>query len=136
MDNASKALVMAGAILIAVMLISLGVLLFNRGQQIADDAGKNINAVAINAYNSRFTAYQGKNKSASDTRSFIEMATAHNNNVEEKGVYGQFTISGNYKTSDKISSSKYYTITKFTYDSNSGAVKGCTISQQSGYEAN
>ena len=34
MENASKALIIAGAILLAILLISLGIMIFNQAQQI------------------------------------------------------------------------------------------------------
>ena len=88
MDNASKALVMAGAILIAVMLISLGVLLFNQGQQVAQNAGQGLNTMAIQSYNSKFNTYFGKNKSYAETKALISAVRTHNNNVEEVGAWG------------------------------------------------
>lgn len=141
MDNASKALVMAGAILIAVMLISLGVLLFNRAQDIANNATGGVNASLVQAYNSRYTAYEGKNKGASQTRNLIHMVEAHNKNTEEVGQYGQITFSGNYSTAGAISDSKYYTIGVTIGGGNGtnasvGSVSSITISQQANYVNN
>jgi hypothetical protein len=135
MDNASKALIMAGAILIAVMLISLGVLLFSRGQQIAEDANVSIGALGKDAYNNRFLIYRGRNKSASDIRRLIHAVASHNHNSEEVGIYGEIDIGG-IEDADDILSSHWYTVSDFDYDDNSGAIVSFTIEEQGSYIAN
>ena len=40
MENASKALIIAGAILISILLISVGILVFNSISEVTDDAGE------------------------------------------------------------------------------------------------
>ena len=39
MENASKALIIAGAILISILLISLGIMMFNASKSTTDQAG-------------------------------------------------------------------------------------------------
>lgn len=71
MDNASKALIMAGAILIAVMLISLGVLLYNRAADVANDATDTIGNMGAQAFNEQFTQFCGPKVSASTVKTLI-----------------------------------------------------------------
>ena len=40
MENASKALIIAGTILISILIISVGILIFNSSKGIADDASQ------------------------------------------------------------------------------------------------
>lgn len=59
MENASKALLMAGGVLIGVLIISLAVFLFaDFGSTSAEINAKNAQQ-QITSFNSKFTAYQG-----------------------------------------------------------------------------
>ncbi len=91
MDNASKALVMAGAILIAVMLISLGVMLFNAASDTTGGMVGQVDTMTLAAYNKNYTDYQGWNKSASEVLQLLGRLRAHNNNIDERTNYGSIT---------------------------------------------
>lgn len=43
MENASKALIIAGAILVSILLISLGIVMFNASKGTSDQAGSTAN---------------------------------------------------------------------------------------------
>ena len=43
MENASKALIIAGAILISILLISIGIMLINSGREVTDTGTDNRN---------------------------------------------------------------------------------------------
>ena len=60
MENASKALIIAGAILLAILLISLGIMIFNQAQGVVDGSG--MSEAEIGAFNSKLTKYEGKQK--------------------------------------------------------------------------
>lgn len=45
MENASKALIIAGAILISILLISLGIIMFNSSKGTTDQAEQTANAM-------------------------------------------------------------------------------------------
>lgn len=45
MENASKALIIAGAILISILLISLGIIMFNASKGTTDQANRTANAM-------------------------------------------------------------------------------------------
>ena len=129
MDNASKALVMAGAILIAVMLISLGVLLFNRGQQTAEQAGHLMDSKAIATYNSTYQMFEGVNRSPSEARTLITQVKAHNANSQESYDYGPITLDTSGKTAtSQISNTKKYTIELTAFGGN-GAVSTIKITE-------
>ena len=76
MDNASKALIMAGAILIAVMLISLGVLLYNRAQDVSETAMGSVDALGNEAFNAQFMSYLGNDMKASTARQLANKIVA------------------------------------------------------------
>ena len=59
MENASKALIIAGAILISILLISAGIMVLNSTQGVIDEGKNSSKIIEIEEYNSRFTRYCG-----------------------------------------------------------------------------
>ena len=60
MENASKALIIAGAILLAILLISLGIMIFTQAQDVVSGSG--MTEAQISAFNDKFLKYEGKRK--------------------------------------------------------------------------
>ena len=60
MDNASKALIMAGAILIAVGIVGIGIYIFTTANSMTDDALNQIDALTVQSVNSQLVQYEGK----------------------------------------------------------------------------
>ena len=77
MENASKALIIAGAILLSILLISLGIMIFSQAQSVVDGSG--MTEAEVNSFNAKFTKYQGNIK-GSMVRSLVQEALANNNN--------------------------------------------------------
>ena len=59
MDNASKALIMAGAILIAVAIVGIGIYIFSAANGMTDDALNQIDALTVTSINSQLQQYEG-----------------------------------------------------------------------------
>ena len=57
MDNASKALIMAGAILIAVAIVGIGIYIFSASNSLTNDAVDQIDTIAVQMFNNTFTQY-------------------------------------------------------------------------------
>lgn len=81
MENASKALIIAGAILISILLISVGIIVMNAINDPVTQAGSSTESQAIDTFNSKFTAYEGEVK-GSTVRSLIS-AINSSNGVDE-----------------------------------------------------
>ena len=77
MENASKALIMAGAILVAILIISLGILLFNRMGGTAKNMA-NMDEQEISAFNSKITPYLGDSISGSQVNALIQYVISNN----------------------------------------------------------
>lgn len=58
MENASKALIIAGAILLSILIIALGIYVFNMAKGVTDT--KALNDIEIAQFNQQFTNYKGK----------------------------------------------------------------------------
>ena len=60
MENASKALIIAGAILLAILLISLGIMIFNQAQDTVTNSG--MTEAELTSFNNKFLKYEGNQK--------------------------------------------------------------------------
>lgn len=79
MENASKALIIAAAILIAIVLITLGVYVIGVGQDQIKNSG--MSDIEVTTFNQKFTKYQGTQK-GSTIRSMVQEVMSHNNSDE------------------------------------------------------
>ena len=75
MENASKALIIAGAILLAIVIISLGLIVVNNSRNAVDSA--NMNEQEIQTFNSKFTSYEGT-KTGTQVKALIQVVIASN----------------------------------------------------------
>ena len=79
MENASKALIIAGAILLAILLISLGIMIYQQASAQVNSAG--MSDAELSAFNQKWTKYQGKQKGTM-VRSLVQEVIANNNGDE------------------------------------------------------
>ena len=83
MENASKALLMAGAVLLGIMVLSLGIFLFSSFGGTSSQIHDNIEENQATQFNSQFTSYVGKdNVTIHDVVSMAKLATQNNQNYE------------------------------------------------------
>ena len=89
MENASKALIIAGAILISILIVGLGVIIYNNVSNIATTG--TLDAEQITAHNSPFEGYFGDYVSGSNVRALLTQVQANNSaaqrNDEKIGNY-------------------------------------------------
>ena len=78
MENASKALLIAGAVLIVILLIGIGMLIYSRSTGVVNTASNSMNAQEIQAFNGQFTPYQDS-QPGSSVRALINTVIANNN---------------------------------------------------------
>lgn len=89
MENASKALLIAGAILLAILLISLGIWVLNQGKDVASNSG--ISQISKTAFNQKFTQYEG-NQKGSAVRSLVQEVIAANSDENNKDAGISITV--------------------------------------------
>lgn len=104
MENASKALIIAGAILISIVLIGVGVLIVGNAQGIFDTGAGQLTEMEINAFNSNFTSYEGK-RTGSQVRSLLTKISTHNVNYSED-VGKQVKFNGGIIDTTNVSATK------------------------------
>ena len=60
MENASKALLIAGGILVGILILSIGVYLFNNYRDVGITYEQSLSATEIEKFNSNFTKFEGR----------------------------------------------------------------------------
>lgn len=107
MENASKALIMAGGILIAIMVISLGVYIFSKFGDFAKNQETQVFEKNVTEFNAQFTKFEGaEDITAQDVVTVINIARNNNKmyNLEdseghkEGNYYVNATVTVNGKT--------------------------------------
>lgn len=78
MENASKALIIAGAILISILLISVGVIIMNSTGNVNDQVKSSADTMALRSFNEQFTVYEGEFISASQVKALITLVQTSN----------------------------------------------------------
>lgn len=78
MENASKALIIAGAILISILLISVGIIIMNAINNPVDSAARSADEYTIQQFNAKFTKYEGiqKGSTLSDLTSTVTVSNS------------------------------------------------------------
>ena len=75
MENASKALLIAGAILIVILLIAVGMMVYRGAQGSINKAIGQMSSTEKDIHNSQFEPYIGSNKSGSEMRTLCSKVT-------------------------------------------------------------
>ena len=87
MENASKALIIAGAILLSILIVSLGIMVYNNARNTVGNAS--LNKQEIESFNSEWLAYEGTNKTASEVKAMIQAVNA-SNSAENRNASNRF----------------------------------------------
>lgn len=119
MENASKALIMAGAILIAILLISAGLIILNSTKGVTEQGGRAAKTLEVETFNSQFTKYCGDRVLGSkvkDLQNFVNSYKSANTEANIN-VIGITTIIPN----------KYYKVEDTGYDK--GYITQITVSE-------
>ncbi len=102
MENASKALIIAGAILLSVLLISLGILVFQNAKGTISDT--NLDSEVSQTFNNKISQYCGKKKNSNDMNGLVAAISSSNGAQKGKADQHYITI-----TIDSTIPSTYYT---------------------------
>lgn len=84
MENASQALIIAGAILLAILIIAIGMFIFNSASKRIREGANEIDKQTIQAQNTIYQNYMDKVIKGSDVRTFLEKINTSVANAEAK----------------------------------------------------
>ena len=136
MENASKALIIAGAILLAILIISLGILIYNQAAGIVNS--NSMSDVEITQFNAQFTQYQGT-QSGTSVRSLLQEVLSNNmtqdDNDRKVEVTGDVTMGKNATSApiNNVTTGGSYTVTcnyGTSGAANAGLVTSITITKR------
>ena len=131
MENASKALIIAGAILLAILIISLGIMIYNQASGVVDSNA--MDEVAVTSFNEKFRQYEGQNIRGANIKALIN-SIAQNNLSNQGDESKQVELVFDRTSKGKITSSngitvqtgKSYTVSCET-DGESGYINKVTV---------
>ena len=87
MENASKALLIAGAILICILIIGVGMMVFQSIQGTLDEGIQQMSSQEKQMFNSQFTQSSGNRVNGSTVKSLLN--TVNSNNTTNKEIAGK-----------------------------------------------
>lgn len=91
MENASKALIIAGSILVSIVIISLGVMIVSNVTGLVQSSS-DMSGEEVRTFNSPFIAYEGTQK-GSNARTLYNLVRSHNNtHTDDKSLQITLTI--------------------------------------------
>lgn len=131
MENASKALIIAGAILLAILIIGLGMLIFNQAKDAI--SGANLDSETIAAFNAKFDSYLGTNIKGTTVKTLCNTVRDNNLAADDSSTF-PIEING---TSDPteintlkttFASGKFYNVTA-TYSTTTKLIDTITIEE-------
>lgn len=87
MENASKALLIAGAVLLVISIISVGMIIFSNSKAVVDGSVGQIDSMAFEMHNSQWNQYDNVTVKGSQVKEAISAALASNYKATD-GRYG------------------------------------------------
>ena len=122
MENASKALIIAGAILLAILIIGLGVYIYRQAAGVIDTG--TMDQLVVSQFNAQFEPYLGNNVSGSNVKQLIKIIKASNRAKEDLPVTFKVDTQPD-NDSSTIKSGNTYKIESF--GNNAGYIEKITI---------
>lgn len=136
MENATKALLIAAAVLVAILIISLGLVVYNMAAETV--SSQNLSQQEVQAQNEKFARYDGTNKRGSEVNAMLKTVLQSNMDlkatnksaglvsVTSVGTEDISLTTGDTAITKRADTSKMYDIT-VNYDSKSGLVDKITV---------
>ena len=115
MENATKALLIAAAVLIAILIISFALIIYNMAAETAGNV--NLSEAEMTQFNSKFTAFEGSNVSGAQVNALLTTVLTHNQREASEGTNRQVKVSGEVTQETtatsitKVPSNGRYTVT-------------------------
>lgn len=142
MENASKALIIAGAILLSILIIGLGMFIYTQAAGAMGNA--NLDPQKVAAYNTQFEQYEGT-QSGTQARALYNLIRSHNQgNIDDASLQIELTISNSEYApgatkeapsanvtlpANTLAIGNTYNVT-FAVDPNSGYITACNIKKK------
>lgn len=136
MENASKALIIAGAILISILLISVGILVMNSTSGVQDEMTSQMDSTQKQSFNAQFTNYAKSNAKASEVKALYNIVNSSNAS-HDSTMQVEMLIDGAKATSSNtasLSTTKTYLIEiGYSEGTSTGLVSKITVTTNTSY---
>lgn len=130
MENATKALLIAAAVLVAVLIITLGIVVYTRASEAVEGAG-DLSEYQILQFNDKFTKYQGENVAGSEVNALLTTAFNHNNKQEDTSTCVTVTVKSGSTTTTAVTKSNELSATPTPVSTGARYKVKCTINTKS-----
>ena len=84
MENATKALLIAAAVLVAILIISLGLVVYNMAAETIESV--NFSGQEVTAFNDKFLQYQGTKVRGSEVNALVQTVLSSNMQSRSEGL--------------------------------------------------
>ena len=127
MENATKALLIAVAVIIAIVIIGLALIPLTSGQKLIED-NSDMNDIEVSTYNAKFEAYFGGNVSGTKTKQLIKIINQHNksNDEGESGDSSRIIVISGGEITEVSGGTDQYDVSKVK---SAGAYSGLSANQ-------
>ncbi len=96
MENASKALIIAGAILLSILLISLGIMIYNQASGVVNN--NSMTEVEVSTFNQKFEQYFGEHVRGANVNALISAVNNNNMSTDDESKKVTITFSATLPT--------------------------------------
>lgn len=136
MENATKALLIAAAVLVAILIISLGLVVYNMSAQTVQSV--DLSQQEVQAQNEQFERYLGDNQRGNQVNAMLSQVLTNNTTQTDAGrkvtVYwgadssSVYLASSSTSSAKKVDTGKTYSVTE-DRDAKTGLIMGIHIVQ-------
>lgn len=131
MENATKALLIAAAILVAILIISLALVVYNMASETVN--GINLSQAEITQFNDQFQKYEGTSVSGSQVNAMLKTVFNHNlaesNTAKKVSVSGDATLAADATSCPSVDTGNRYSVT-CVINSSTGLVSSITVTKK------
>ena len=82
MENAVKALIIAGSVIVAILIISLGVSIYTSNSDVTNEADSTMGSTAAFAFNQKFSHYFSNSASGSAAKDLVDQVFYNNLSID------------------------------------------------------
>ena len=133
MENASKALIIAGAILVSILIIGLGMAIYNKATGAVRDS--NLDPEVVRQYNAGFVEYEGEtNVKGANVKALIDNVMTHNRSVGTDTSLLIEVIEGTATDPNRVTASDAATVNAACKTIREGIQNGKTYTLTCGYD--
>lgn len=123
MENASKALLIAGAILLCILIIAIGMYIYNSAQSTITESMNSMSTQEIEAFNNQFAGYEGA-QSGSNVKALMGRLIGNVDTYKDESArVPQVYIQKAYATGSAVTATYANTCDLSTYVANLGTIR-------------